>query len=101
VNGECTADYQVKARHSSSRAKMVYKKKDLSLCKDRSETNLGIPVTHYPTEKVCIVKVCASYLFTCSNSVPVGLDSVEAAGNLKHLKNVIYSLNQYWHVSNI
>ena len=54
MNGECPTDYQVKARHDSGRVKTVYKKKDLSLCKDRSETNLGIPVTQYPTEKVCV-----------------------------------------------
>jgi hypothetical protein len=55
VNGECATDYQIKTRHDSGRVKTVFKKKDLSLCKDRSETNLGIPVTHYPTEKVCDV----------------------------------------------
>ena len=52
VNGECSAEYEVKARHNSSRVKTILKSKDLSLCKDRSETNLGIPVTHYPTDKV-------------------------------------------------
>jgi hypothetical protein len=56
VNGECTTDYQITAHHDSGRVKTVLKKKDLSLCKDRSETNLGIPVAHYPTEKVCNAK---------------------------------------------
>ncbi|XP_028404665.1 uncharacterized protein LOC114527217 [Dendronephthya gigantea] len=51
VNGECTANYHIKARHDSGRTRIVVKQKDLSLCKDRSETNLGIPVTHYSTDK--------------------------------------------------
>lgn len=55
MNGECNADYQIQAHHNSGRIKTVLKKKDLTLCKDRAETNLGIPVTPYPTEKVCYI----------------------------------------------
>lgn len=65
VNGECTVDYKVQARHHSGRVRTVLKTKDLTLCKDRAETNLGIPVTPYATEKVCCIAFTSyTYLYT-------------------------------------
>ena len=63
VNGECNVDYKVQARHPSGRVRTVLKTKDLTLCKDRAETNLGIPVTPYATEKVCCIALAPTLIY--------------------------------------
>ena len=63
VNGECNVDYKVQARHHSGRVRTVLKTKDLTLCKDRAETNLGIPVTTYATEKVCCIALAPALIY--------------------------------------